>query len=342
MAQRTRGSFAAMTAIANTRVNFAVAQCWTLITGTQAIVDFISISHALVVADQSSFSRAARILGVKQSAVSRRIQALEDELGVSLFERQSNGVRLTIAGQRFLERTRSAFAEIDYAIKNAAAAGRGDEGVIRIGVLPSLLSGFLCDVLAEFREAQPGVILDFFDGPPKKLIERIMARQLDMAFVVSGTPTPGCDAEALWSAGICVALPDRHPLAGCDAIDWELLRDERFVFGRDGSAAGLDDHAIERVAGIGGRLSSSTHDVSQDLVMQFVALGFGLSLVSDLSTTIPYPGVAFRPLAGEDHHVSYSAVWLPGNDNPALRRFLSLARSKSAERWETPAPQASD
>jgi DNA-binding transcriptional LysR family regulator len=120
------------------------------------------------------------------------------------------------------------------------------------------------------------------------------------------------------------------------------MRDERFVFGREGNAAGLDDHAIEKVGGIGGRLSSSTQDVSQDVVMQFVALGFGLSLVSDLSTTIPYPGVAFRLIAGEGHHVSYSVVWLPGNDNPALRRFLSLSRSKSAERRETAAPQASD
>ena len=315
---------------------------WTPVTGTQAIVDFISISQALVVADQSSFSRAARILGVKQSAVSRRIQALEDELGVSLFERQSNGVRPTIAGQRFLERTRSAFAEIEYAIKNATAAGRGAEGMIRIGVLPSLLSGFLCDVLAEFRNAQPGVVFDFFDGPPRKLIARIMERRLDVAFIISGTPAPGCDAELLWSADICVALPERHPLSGCDAIDWELLKDEHFVFAREAIAAGLDDHAIERVAGIGGRLSSSTHDVSQELVMQFVALGFGLNLLSDLSAAIPYPGVAFRPLVDENDSVSYSAVWLPGNDNPALRRFLSLARSKSAERRETLASQGSD
>ncbi len=279
---------------------------------------------------------------MKQSAVSRRIQALEDALGVSLFERQTNGVRPTIAGQRFLERARSAFAEIDYAIKNAAAAGRGDEGAIRIGVLPSLLSDFLCDVLVEFRGAQPGVILNFFDGPPKELIARIMARQLDVAFIVSGTPTPGCDAEALWSTGVRVALSQRHPLAGCEAIDFELLKDERFVFGREANAAGLDDHAIERVAGIGGRLSSSTQDVSQDLVMQFVALGFGISLVSDLSTTIPYPGVAFRPLTGNDHHVSYSAAWLPGNDNPALRRFLSLIRSKSVGKRQASPPPVAD
>ncbi len=295
-----------------------------------------------MVADQSSFSRAARVLGVKQSAVSRRIQALEDELGVSLFERQSNGVRPTIAGQRFFERTRTAFAEIDLAVKNAAAAGRGEEGAIRIGVLPSLLSGFLRDVLSEFRETHPRVIFDFLEGSPEKLVAHMLERRLDIAFVVSGTPTPGCDAEALWSSGIYIALPDRHPLAGCDAIDWGLLKDEHFVFGREATAAGFDDHATERIARIGGRVSLAMHDISQDLVMQFVALGFGLSLASDLSPTIPYPGVAFRPLAGEDHHVSYSAVWLPGNDNPALRRFLSLARSKSAERRETPAPQASD
>ncbi len=291
-----------------------------------------------MVADYASFSQAARALGVKQSAVSRRIQALEDELGVSLFERQSNGVGPTIAGQRFLERTRAAFAEIDYAIKNAAAAGRGDEGVVRIGVLPSLVSVFLCDVLAEFREAQPGVILDFLEGSPEKLIARIMERRLDVGFVVSGMPTPGCDAEVLWSGGICVALPDRHPLGGCEVIGWEPLKDEHFVFGREAIAAGFDAYATERIARVGGRLSLSMHDASQELVMQLVALGFGVSLSSDVSTAIPYPGVAFRPLAGENDRVSYSAVWLPGNDNPALRRFLSLARSKSAEHLRASAP----
>jgi DNA-binding transcriptional LysR family regulator len=306
------------------------------------MIDHVSISQALVVADHLSFSRAANVLGVRQSAVSRRVQALEDELGVSLFERHASGVRLTVAGRHFLDNTRSAIHEIDLAVKNATAAGCGAEGVIRIGVLPSLLSGFLCDVLSEFRETHPRVIFDFLDGSPEKLIARIMERRLDIAFVVSGTPTPGCDAKALWSSGIYIALPDRHPLAGCDAIDWELLKDEHFVMGREAAAAGFDGHATERIARIGGRLSLAMHDISRELVMQFVALGFGLSLLSNVSTAIPYPGVAFRPLAGEADPVSYSAIWLPGNDNPALRRFLSLARAKSAERRETLAARASD
>ena len=127
-----------------------------------------------------------------------------------------------------------------------------------------------------------------------------MERRLDIVFVVSGTPTPGCDAEAFWNSGICIALPDRHPLAGCDAIDWELLKDEHFVMGREATAAGFDGYATERIAR--NRRPCIAHDARSysRLVMQFIALGFGLGLLSDFSTTIPYPGVAFRPLVGEE------------------------------------------
>ena len=64
--------------------------------------------------------------------------------------------------------------------------------------------------------------------------------------------------------------------------------------------------------------------------MHLVALGFGISFISEAGTATRYPEVVFRPLATADDVVPYSAVWLPGNDNPALRRFLSLARSMSS------------
>ena len=61
--------------------------------------------------------------------------------------------------------------------------------------------------------------------------------------------------------------------------------------------------------------------------MHLVALGFGISIASEAATATRYPEVVFRPLATAEDMLPYSAVWLPGNDNPALRRFLSLARS---------------
>ena len=83
------------------------------------MVKLVSISQAILVAEHLSFSRAAQVLGVRQSAVSRRVRELEDKLGVSLFERDASGVRLTEAGRRFLDRSRSALAEIDHAVKGA-------------------------------------------------------------------------------------------------------------------------------------------------------------------------------------------------------------------------------
>ncbi|MFZ3181201.1 MAG: LysR family transcriptional regulator [Methylocystis silviterrae] len=290
-------------------------------------IDFVSISQALLVADHASVSHAARVLGVRQSAVSRRVQALENELGVSLFERQLSGVRLTVAGKRFFDRTRAAFAEIDHAVANAMAAGRGAEGVIRIGILPSTINGCLSELLYNYRAAHPAVAMEYFECPAPDQIARIMDRHLDVAFLVDGTPAPGCDIERYWNAGVYVALPDQHPLAGCDIVDWDLLKDEHFILGREAIDAGLDRIAADHIAGFGGRMSLETHDISQDAVMKLVGMGFGLGLMNDANVSICYPDVTFRQLPHNDSHLGFCAVWLPGNDYPALRRFLSLART---------------
>ncbi|WP_312030578.1 LysR family transcriptional regulator [Methylosinus sp. H3A] len=285
-----------------------------------------------MVAEYGSFSRAARVLGVGQSAVSRRVKALEDCLGVSLFERHMSGVRLTVAGQRFIIRARAAFAEIELASKGAQAAGRGEEGTIRIGSLPSLASGFFGDLLERYRKTHPRIGLELYEGSAQDQVAMLMERRLDVTFFAEGVLAPSCDAETFWFAGICVAFPHRHPLAGCDFIDWEFVKNEHFILGREALSSGFDRLASDSITKFGGRMTLETHDVSQETVMKLVALGFGLGLVTDTNTSIRYPGVAFRPVLREDSRLGYRAVWLPGNDNPALRRFLSLARSMSAEK----------
>ena len=113
---------------------------------------------------------------MKQPAVSRCVQALEDELGVSLFERSPSGARPTIAGERFFERVRVELWEINQAVENAAAAGRGVQGLLRIGVLPSFFPSFLGDLLIEFRANQPEATVELFDGSLREFGARTMAQ----------------------------------------------------------------------------------------------------------------------------------------------------------------------
>lgn len=294
-------------------------------------IDFVSLSQALLVADYASISRVARALGVNQAAVSRRIKSLEDRLGVSLFERQSNGVRLTVAGRRFVDRTRRAFAEIESAVRNAAAAGRGAEGVIRIGIFPGPMPIFLTELVKDFREAHPNVGLDFVAGSMRERIAEVMGRSLDIAIIAGANLAPDCDTERLWSSRLCVVFPDNHVLAICEAVDWMYLRNEHFIFGSDSGSECFRDVIIQHIGSVDPRPTIENFPVCKEALFQLVALGLGVSLTSDACLPNYYSGVILRPLLGDDDWVDHSVVWLPENDNPALRRLLSMARVKAAQ-----------
>src|SRR5262249_59305396 len=103
------------------------------------------------------FGRGASGVGIRQSAVSSRVRELEDELGVSLFERHHAGVRITNAGIRFLQEARAALVQLDQAVKTAAAAGSGTIGRISIGILSSLGTGYLRDLIEVYRSRHPEV-----------------------------------------------------------------------------------------------------------------------------------------------------------------------------------------
>ena len=83
----------------------------------------MSVTQALVVGEYLSFQRAATALGVQQSTVSRRVRQLEEELGVSLFERHRARVRVTNAGAAFLKQAREALNQLEHAVRTAGAAG---------------------------------------------------------------------------------------------------------------------------------------------------------------------------------------------------------------------------
>jgi hypothetical protein len=77
-------------------------------------------------------------------------------------------------------------------------------------------------------------------------------------------------------------------------------------------------------------------DVGRETVMHLVAIGRGVSLTSEATIASSLPDVAFRPISGSDTTLQFSAIWWPGNDNPALRRFLSLARALSKAKRQRP------
>jgi DNA-binding transcriptional LysR family regulator len=301
-------------------------------TAKSATINPVSVAQALVVAKHLSFRAAARALGIRQSAVSRHVRGLEDELGVSLFERHHRGVKVTNAGARFLQHARDALAQLDQASKIAGAAGRGTTGELGIGILSSMGAGFLRELIQTYSERHPAVAIQIIEGASTEHISLVRKRRLDVAFVADPSEATGCDIAPLWNERLFVVLPRSHPLCDRKEVEWQALRNEHFIIRQSNCSRALCERLIKHLSDGTRTPSMQKVDVGRETLMHLVAMGRGVSLTSEATLATSFPDVVFRPISGGDATLQFSAVWWPGNDNPALRRFLSLAKTK----WRRP------
>ncbi|MCP1931010.1 LysR substrate-binding domain-containing protein [Bradyrhizobium elkanii] len=303
-------------------------------------VELRHLRYAIAAADHGSFRRAARTLSVEESTLSRRIRDLEDELGAALFIRRASGVHLTHAGQCFLGHARRAVREVAHAVVEVGAIGRGETGAVRVGIFSSLASGFLAALLREYLVRHPDVRTDVIEGGPSGHLAAVRQHQTDIAFLTGEQEVEGCDRLHLWDERVLVAMRSEHPFSNLAAVSWEHLRDERFLVSEADPGPEIHDYLVKHLAALGHHPSVERHGVSRDNLMNLVAIGGGLTLTSEATVGTKFPGVVYKPLAGEV--LPFCAFWSPRNDNPALRRMLSLAKimSKRSKGLQQPGRRA--
>jgi len=110
-------------------------------------------------------------------------------------------------------------------------------------------------------------------------------------------------------------------------LGWRDLVDERFIVSDGAPGSEIHDYLVQRLADLGRHPEIDTQYVGRDNLLSLVAIGQGVTVMSEAGTAAQFPGTAYRQLAGEV--LPFCAVWSPRNDNPAWRRLLSLARSMS-------------
>lgn len=287
-------------------------------------IPMASLVQAMAVAEHRSFTHAAAALGITQSSVSMRVRALEDELGVLLFERRPRGVRLTDAGRRFIDEIAAGIGQLDYAIETAGALAQGDAGRLRIGLHASIPLAFLAELRRRFQERNPGIDVITIEGQPSDAIPNVLDGSLDIAFVFGTVDTPECHSREFWSEPMVIALPDSHPLACNETVTWDELAGEMFLIRHFGTTSQLYAHVARRLAEREQAPQVRPSQVERDTMMQMIADGEGVTLTSDSAGAMPYPGVRFVPIADETELARFSGIWSPHNRNPALMKFLAL------------------
>ena len=240
-------------------------------------MDLRQLRYFVAIAEAGSVREAAARVRVAQSALSRHVRALEDELGVRLLDRHARGVSLTAAGERLRVRAVEILRRVDEMRTEIIAEGEVAAGGVAVGTSPAT-SRLLYGRLAERVGADlPGVVLDLVEGASHGLLEGLDAGRLDLAIVVNPEPRASLELDPLVAEQVyLLAAPGDGAVAGerCSVADLHEL--PLVLFPRPAGSR----MAFEHAAAAAGIALTVAHEVqSQDVLREFVRRGLGYGLL---------------------------------------------------------------
>lgn len=292
---------------------------------------FRQLRYFLVLADELHFGRAAERLAISQPPLSWNIQQLEQSIGAQLFVRSSRGVRLTQAGRALVPAAQALLAQADEAARLARDVERGVQGVLRIGLVSSMLYRSLPQLLRGFAQRSPRVQLRTAEMSSHDQIVALSHGHLDLGFVHTVQLPPTLERLTYSNEPFIACLPAAHPLAQSPALTPFALRNETFVmFARDASP----DY-YERVLTLctgAGFYPNVCHEARHWLsVVSLVAQGLGVAFVPQALAHSAVGGAAFIPLENAATRSQTYGVWRKDSDNAALMTFLDDVRAQKNE-----------
>lgn len=280
------------------------------------------------VAEELHFGRAAALLGISQPPLSQQIRALEDELGLALFERTSRRVKLTEPGRVFLAEARRTLDQANRTMEIARRARLGQFGELSIGFTASV--PFVSDVasaLFRFRQAHPTVHLQLDELARATQIAALSDRTLDLGFIRSAEQPAlpdGLVATVFLEEDLLVALRADHALARDDGkVPLEAILTEPFILYERRVGAGFNEHLFDlfRKAGHDPHIVLETSGPTA--LLGLVAAGFGLTIVSRSLTALHLDNLVYREL---DCANATSRLWLVHHESmsPACAVLVAM------------------
>ena len=276
------------------------------------------------VARQASFTKAAQSLHIAQPALSMAVSRMEEELGVTLFNRAGRNITVTAEGQSFLARVQVALLELDMARQELRDMTHLQSGEIRLGVPPMFGLNYIPEVLSAFRGQYPGIVMTVLEGSADDISQRLEDRNIDLALLESRRVKTSWESVLLGIDEMVLCMNERNPLAQEPFLEARHLQDEPMVVF---DQTFLQRHLLDAFCAAGStdyRIALQSNFVS--LVIKATADGMGVStLLRSVQEREPgILGVPFKPA----QTMSFSLCWRAGE-------YLSLANKRFVDFVQT-------
>ena len=233
------------------------------------------------VARIGSITRAAEHLFSSQPAVSQHLQTLEDEYGVTLFERRGPRISLTAAGRRLYETTMPTVVALDRLPDTFAAQHRGEVfGALQLAAGAATAAYVLPRYLKRFRERYPGGWVNLRTGTGSERLDWLRAYEVDVVFAAVDAPPPDLSFQFPFPSRHVLITPEDHPLAGRESV--EIAEVSEFPAIAPAAGGYIRDAADMVLRQLGGTIDVVLEVDGWNVIKRCVEAGVGISVVPDL------------------------------------------------------------
>ena len=285
----------------------------------------------LAAAEEENFQRAAARLNIAQSALSRHISALEEDLGgVRLFERLPRGVKLTDSGEQYLSDVRRILESVDEATLRVQRVERGQTGHIRVAFTEAVAAQpLLAEALRHFQSGFPEVQIDLIAMRSKNQREALRKGRIDIGFFYAEA---GDEADFDWipimTDDFLLAVPQGHRLAGAARVTLDDLADEPLIFPSKWHAPSTYERVMAEFRKHGIVPNIVAENPSADILNCLVSAGIGVGFLITSQKDRAPATVALRPIADFTLPLPLVLAWLKDNQSPIIPNFVAAAAKR--------------
>lgn len=281
------------------------------------------IKYFLELSKELHFWNTAEKMFITQSALSRQIKALEEELGIQLFERNKRNVKLTAAGDFLRKEWERLLNEIGAIHRHAKQVQEGKYGSITIGYPGSIAYGFLPELMAAISKKLPGVKVELIEPEDIAFEGMLLNYQMDLALRREATENPVLQSHCLYSEAFALVVPSKHPLTQKTYKKLAQLTNEKFIL----SGLHHKTYYVESLNAI-----FKEHDFAPQVhiesdfgatIMSLVAKGLGVSIIPESYAFSRQKGVRFIRLP---YKTRLYATWRKNDTNPVLANAIGIVK----------------
>ena len=284
------------------------------------------IQYFLTLAKELHFWNSAEKLFITQSALSRQIKALEDELGVQLFERTKRTVKLTEAGAFLRDQWQRTMDDIDRIHRQAKSIHAGAYGTIRIGYPGSISYGFLPELISHLSTTLPQVRIELIEPTDISFEQLLLNYSMDIAFRRDPAENPALQSTCLYAEHFSLIVPRNHCLTQDNFKGLQDVKHEKFIL------SGLH-HKTFYVSCL--RQIFSEYNFTPDvyiesdygsIILGLVAKGLGISILPGSYAHGAPTDVRFIPLP---HSTNLYVTWRKDDSSQLLQNVLLLVQEQA-------------